>query len=175
MWYTNFQWINLYFVVMDALVNPLEKSVTNKTKPDVVKQEVDCKRHDSQCPSCNWLAQLDQVWNSAAHIFFPWNAHEIFCLVVNILTIYPLGFDGTEQLSHCLTAVSLLHDQGIHEPCAEVRFTCWQVQYCAPWEWYCRWWGYYGLQLSVTPWGYNVLLLTLGTMVLILAEWIKMV
>ncbi len=27
---------------MDALVNPLEKSVTNKTKPDVVKQEVDC-------------------------------------------------------------------------------------------------------------------------------------
>ncbi|CAK9880991.1 unnamed protein product [Sphagnum jensenii] len=27
--------------VMDALVNPLEKSMTNKTKPDVVKQEVD--------------------------------------------------------------------------------------------------------------------------------------
>ncbi len=28
---------------MDALVNPLEKSVTNKIKPDVVKQEeVDC-------------------------------------------------------------------------------------------------------------------------------------
>jgi hypothetical protein len=26
---------------MDALVNPLEKSMTNKTKPDVVKQEVD--------------------------------------------------------------------------------------------------------------------------------------
>jgi cullin-associated NEDD8-dissociated protein 1 len=25
---------------MDALVNPLEKSMTNKTKPDVVKQEV---------------------------------------------------------------------------------------------------------------------------------------
>lgn len=28
-------------VVMDALVDPLEKSVTNKTKPDAVKQEVD--------------------------------------------------------------------------------------------------------------------------------------
>ncbi|CAM6025452.1 unnamed protein product [Sphagnum balticum] len=28
-------------LVMDALVNPLEKSMTNKTKPDVVKQEVD--------------------------------------------------------------------------------------------------------------------------------------
>ncbi|CAN5974847.1 unnamed protein product [Sphagnum jensenii] len=27
--------------VMDALVNPLEKSMANKTKPDVVKQEVD--------------------------------------------------------------------------------------------------------------------------------------
>jgi cullin-associated NEDD8-dissociated protein 1 len=26
---------------MDALVDPLEKSVTNKTKPDAVKQEVD--------------------------------------------------------------------------------------------------------------------------------------
>jgi cullin-associated NEDD8-dissociated protein 1 len=26
---------------MDALVNPLEKSMTNKKKPDVVKQEVD--------------------------------------------------------------------------------------------------------------------------------------
>ncbi len=80
--------------------------MTNKT--DVVKQEVD-RNEDMICSalhainSLNWIKYVTPKLN-----FFFLDAHEIFCLVVNILMIYPLGFDGTEQLSCCLTAVSLL-------------------------------------------------------------------
>ncbi|CAK9233769.1 unnamed protein product [Sphagnum troendelagicum] len=53
----------LWMIVMDALVNPLEKSMTNKTKPDVVKQEVD---HNEDMihsvlhaiNSLNWINEL---------------------------------------------------------------------------------------------------------------------
>jgi hypothetical protein len=95
---------------MDALVNPLEKSMANKTKPDVVKQEVDHNEDMIRSAlhaidSLNWIKYV-----TLKLTFFFLDAHEIFCLLVNILTIYPLGFDGTEQLACCLTAVSLLHN-----------------------------------------------------------------
>ncbi len=95
---------------MDALVDPLEKSVTNKTKPDAVKQEVD-RNEDMIRSALRAIDSLNRIkYVTLKLTFFFLNAHGIFCLAVNILTICPLRFDGTEQLSCCLTVVSLLHD-----------------------------------------------------------------
>jgi hypothetical protein len=91
---------------MDALVDPLEKSVTNKTKPDAVKQEVD-RNEDMIRSALRAIDSLNRIkYVTLKLTFFFLNAHGIFCLV----EFTPLRFDGTEQLSCCLTVVSLLHD-----------------------------------------------------------------
>jgi hypothetical protein len=82
---------------MDALVDPLEKSVTNKTKPDAVKQEVD-RNEDMIRSALRAIDSLNRIkYVTVKLTFFFLNAHGIFCLAVNILTNYPLRFDGTDN------------------------------------------------------------------------------